>query len=45
VFQNKLDELGAFTRNKALLVVQGYNLEEGIDYEQTFAPVAKIEAI
>jgi len=45
VFRNKLDELGIVTRNKAWLVVQGYNQEEGIDYEETFAPVAKIEAI
>jgi len=45
LFQNKLDELGTITRNKARLVVQGYNQEEGIDYEETFAPVARIEAI
>ena len=40
VFQNKLDEFGTVTRNKARLVVQGYNHEEGIDYEETFAPVS-----
>ena len=45
VFQNKLDEQGTVTRNKARLIVQGYNQEEGIDYEETFAPVARIEAI
>ena len=45
VFQNKLDEQGTVNRNKARLVVQGYNQEEGIDYEETFAPVARIEAI
>ena len=45
VFRNKLDEFGTVTRNKARLVVQGYNQEEGIDYEETFAPVARIEAI
>jgi len=43
VFRNKLDEQGIVTRNKARLVVQGYNQEEGIDYEETFAPVARIE--
>jgi len=40
-----LDEQGIVTRNKTRLVVQGYNQEEGIDYEETFAPVARIEAI
>jgi len=45
VFRNKLDEQGTVTKNKAQLVVQGYNQEEGIDYEETFAPVARIEAI
>ena len=33
------------TRNKARLVAQGYNQEEGIDYEETYAPVARLEAI
>jgi len=45
VFKNKLDEFGIVTRNKVRLVVQGYIQEEGIDYEKTFAPVARIEAI
>ena len=45
VFQNKLDEFGTFTKNKARLVIQGYNQEEGIDYEETFAHVVRIEAI
>ena len=45
VFRNKLDECGTVTKNKARLVVQGYNQEEGIDYEETFAPVARMEAI
>jgi len=45
VFRNKLDEQGTVTRNKARLVVQGYNQEEGIVYEQIFAPVTRIKAI
>jgi len=45
MFRNKLDELGTVTRNKARLVDQGCNQEEGIDYEETSAPVARIEAI
>ena len=45
MFKNKLDEQGQIVRNKARLVVQGYNQEEGIDYDETFAPVARIEAI
>ncbi|WJX13359.1 hypothetical protein P8452_03755 [Trifolium repens] len=45
VFRNKLDENGVIIRNKARLVAQGYNQEEGIDYEETYAPVARLEAI
>ena len=45
VFRNKLDEYGIITRNKARLVAKGYNQEEGIDYEETYAPVARLEAI
>ncbi|KAJ9544220.1 hypothetical protein OSB04_023927 [Centaurea solstitialis] len=45
VFRNKLDEHGIVIRNKARLVVQGYRQEEGIDYDETFAPVARLEAI
>jgi hypothetical protein len=45
VFRNKKDERGIFFRNKARLVAQGYTLEEGINYEEVFAPVARIEAI
>nr|GEU97007.1 hypothetical protein [Tanacetum cinerariifolium] len=42
---NKKDERGIVIRNKARLVAQGYTHEEGIDYEEVFAPVARIEAI
>ncbi|MCR2847933.1 hypothetical protein KN825_15245, partial [Weizmannia coagulans] len=45
VFRNKMDEEGIITRNKARLLAQGYNQQEGIDYEETFAPVARLEAI
>ena len=45
VFRNKLDEDGMITRNKARLVFTGYNQEEGIDYGETFAPVARLEAM
>ena len=45
VFRNKMDEKGIIVRNKAKLVVQGFNKEEEIDYEETFAPIARLEAI
>nr|GEZ85392.1 putative reverse transcriptase, RNA-dependent DNA polymerase [Tanacetum cinerariifolium] len=45
VFRNKKDERGVVIRNKARLIVQGSTQEEGIDYDEIFAPVARIEAI
>ncbi|GJS75193.1 putative ribonuclease H-like domain-containing protein [Tanacetum coccineum] len=45
VYRNKKDERGIIVRNKARLVSQGYTQEEGIDYNEVFAPVARIEAI
>ncbi|KAL8135932.1 hypothetical protein AgCh_010520 [Apium graveolens] len=44
-FKNKVDEFGTVTRNKARLVAQGYNQQEGIDFDQTYAPVARLESI
>ncbi|GJR21617.1 retrovirus-related pol polyprotein from transposon TNT 1-94 [Tanacetum coccineum] len=41
VFRNKLDENGVVSRNKARLVAQGYNQQEGIDYDETYDPVAR----
>nr|GEV37908.1 hypothetical protein [Tanacetum cinerariifolium] len=45
VYKNKKDERGIVIRNKARLVTQGHIQEEGIDYKEVFAPVAKIKAI
>ncbi|GJX27275.1 putative ribonuclease H-like domain-containing protein [Tanacetum coccineum] len=45
VFRNKKDKRGIMIRNKASLVVHGHRQEEGIDYEEVFAPMARIEAI
>ncbi|GJX62924.1 retrovirus-related pol polyprotein from transposon TNT 1-94 [Tanacetum coccineum] len=45
VFRNKLDENGIVSRNKARLVAQGYNQQEGIDYDETYALVARLESI
>ncbi|GJW49679.1 retrovirus-related pol polyprotein from transposon TNT 1-94 [Tanacetum coccineum] len=45
VFRNKKDKHGTTTKNKARLVAQGYSQEEGIDYNETFAPVERMEAI
>nr|GEU71998.1 hypothetical protein [Tanacetum cinerariifolium] len=45
VFRNKKDERGIVVKNKARLVAHGHTQEEGINYEEVFAPVARIEAI
>nr|GFC50517.1 copia protein [Tanacetum cinerariifolium] len=45
VYRNKKDERGIVIRNKVRLVAQGHTQEEGIDYEEVFAPVARIKAI
>ncbi|GJT88943.1 copia protein [Tanacetum coccineum] len=45
VFRNKLDENGVVSRNKARLVAQGYNQQECIDYDKTYASVARLESI
>ena len=45
VFRNKTDADGIVIRNKARLVAKGYSHQEGIDYDETFAPVARLEAI
>nr|GEY27893.1 retrovirus-related Pol polyprotein from transposon TNT 1-94 [Tanacetum cinerariifolium] len=45
IYKVKLDELGGILKNKAHLVSHGYRQEEGIDFEESFAPVARLEAI
>ena len=45
VFRNKMDENGIVVRNKARLVAKGYCQQEGIDFDETFAPVARLESI
>ena len=45
MFRNKINEQGIITRNKAKLVAKGYNQEKDIDYNETFAPVVRLEAI
>jgi hypothetical protein len=45
IFRNKLNEDGHVTRNKDILVCKGYAQIEGIDFEETFTPVSRMEAI
>ncbi|GKF15702.1 retrovirus-related pol polyprotein from transposon TNT 1-94 [Tanacetum coccineum] len=45
IYKVKLDELGGILNNKARLVAGGYRQEEGIDFEESFAPIARLEAI
>jgi hypothetical protein len=45
VWNNKEGEKGEVVRNKSRLVAQGYSQKEGIDYKETFAPIARLEAI
>nr|GEX31705.1 retrovirus-related Pol polyprotein from transposon TNT 1-94 [Tanacetum cinerariifolium] len=44
-FQKQRDETGIVIKNKARLVAQGYNQQEGIDYDETIDPVTRLEAI
>jgi hypothetical protein len=45
VFRNKQDGHGVVTRNKARLVAKGYSQVEGLDFDETYAPVARLESI
>ena len=45
VFRNKMDEDGNIVRNKARLVAKGYNQEESIDFDETYEPIARLEAV
>ena len=45
MYKNKLDENAKVTRNKEILVCKGYAQEEGINYGETFVPVARLEGI
>jgi hypothetical protein len=45
VFRNKQDEHGVVTRNKARLVAKGYSQVEGLDFDETYAPVVRLESI
>ncbi|GJW70138.1 retrovirus-related pol polyprotein from transposon TNT 1-94, partial [Tanacetum coccineum] len=45
IYKVKLDELGGILENKARLVARGYRQGEGINFEESFAPLARIDAI
>ena len=45
IFKNKIDEMGNVTQNKAQLIAQGYSQIKGVDFGETFAPVARLEFI
>ncbi|GJS84451.1 retrovirus-related pol polyprotein from transposon TNT 1-94 [Tanacetum coccineum] len=45
IYKVKLDEYGDVLKNKARLVAKGFHQEEGLDFEESFAPVARLEAI
>lgn len=45
VFINKYNDQGEVVRNKTRMVAQGYSKKEGIDYIETFAPMARLESI
>ncbi|GKD60770.1 retrovirus-related pol polyprotein from transposon TNT 1-94 [Tanacetum coccineum] len=45
IYKVKLDEMGGILKNKTCLVARGYRQEEGIDFEESFAPVARLDAI
>ncbi|GKE23067.1 retrovirus-related pol polyprotein from transposon TNT 1-94, partial [Tanacetum coccineum] len=45
IYKVKLDEMGGILKNKARLVARGYRQEEGINFEEAFAPVARLDAI
>ena len=45
VFRNKMNEQGEVVRNRAKLVYKGYSQQEGIGYEETYSPMARMEAV